>query len=397
MAMDDLGTVKYSGRTPSADPPALLRLRELHVALTELLDDPACREAPAEFGELAARTRAFAQLLGAKLKGADPLLVWRGGLEALAGCIGSLLQELRTCLDGYQPLHQASAETFLDQAHAYLNALPTLGAADGAGYLAAFVATQREQQARLLGACTATLDEVRKSLAGAGGDLIRSRSALTAAHVELERFQARFTDEIERLGASGDELMAAQQRSFADRLAEQAGSHAGQLDGLRREGVRLLSELRALLDETRDSVAVELEQLATRAPTAQVAASFGRFADEERRIADRLRFIAVCFLAAAGVLSIVFTLFAGDPGRPAALQELAVRVAGALSLGLPGVYAAVESGRHRRAEARHRKSELDLHALDPVLRGLSPDKRERMREQITERIFNRRSSSSRGL
>ncbi|MFO1360163.1 hypothetical protein [Plasticicumulans sp.] len=40
----------------------------------------------------------------------------------------------------------------------------------------------------------------------------------------------------------------------------------------------------------------------------------------------------------------------------------------------------------------------ELHAaLDPLLRGLSPDQRERMREQITGRIFSRRSSSSRGL
>ncbi|HNE00939.1 MAG TPA: hypothetical protein PLP08_17070 [Plasticicumulans sp.] len=40
----------------------------------------------------------------------------------------------------------------------------------------------------------------------------------------------------------------------------------------------------------------------------------------------------------------------------------------------------------------------DVHdALDPLLRGLSPDQRERMRGRITGRIFSRRSSSSRGL
>ena len=40
----------------------------------------------------------------------------------------------------------------------------------------------------------------------------------------------------------------------------------------------------------------------------------------------------------------------------------------------------------------------ELHAaLDPLLRGLSPDQRERRRGRITGRIFSRRSSSSRGL
>lgn len=396
MAMDDPGTVKYPGRTPSADPPALQRLRELHAALTELLDDPACREAPAEFGELAARTRAFAQLLGAKLKGADPLLVWRGGLDALAGCLGSLTQELRACADGDRHLHQASAEAFLDQAHAYLGALPALGAAEASGYLAAFVAAQRDQHSRLLGSCAATLAEVQRALAAARAELDAMHGTLSEARAALEWMRSQLDTATARMQAEAEHMQAGLQQRFDEQSAARDAAHDGLLARQRGDGVQLLTELRELIDATRRSVDAELEQLAARVPTVNVAANYGRFADEERRMADRLRFVAGCFLASAGVLAVVFTLFAGEPGRVADLQVLAVRIGGALLLGLPGLYAAAESGRHRRAEARHRKSELDLHALDPVLRGLPPERRERMREQVTERIFNRRSSA-RGL
>lgn len=378
------------------DHPQLRRLRALHADLLALPGGETGVPVTTDGAQFAERLHAFVQLLGVRLAAADPLLVWRGGLDALAGCLGNLLDELRAGAVADAPRHLASAAAFLDQAHAYLGALPTLGAAEGAGYLAAYVAAQREQHTRLLGACVSALDQAREALAGAGSELASVQAALAGARHELAGWQAQFAEAHARLQADSGALIAAQRQAFDEACTVRAGEFAVQLDAQRREGVRLLAELRELLGETRRAVAEELDQLATQAPTAQVAASFGRFADEERRIADRLRFVAGCFLASAGVLAVVFTLFADEPGRPAALPTLAVRMAGALALGLPGLYAAFESGRHRRAEARHRKSELDLHALDPVLRGLAPDKRERMREQITERIFSRRSGS-RGL
>lgn len=371
----------------------LQRLRVMLAALDELLDDGACAGLPAE---LSARLRAFAQLLGARLAAADPLLVWRGGLDALAGCLGSLTQELRACANGDRHLHQASAEAFLDQAHAYLGALPTLGAAEAAGYLAAFVAAQRDQHSRLLGSCAATLAEVQRALVAARAELDAVHGTLSEARAGLDWMRSQLDTATARVQAETEHMQAGLQQRFDEQSAAREAAHDGLIARQRSDGVQLLTELRELIDATRRSVDAELEHLAARTPTLNVASSFGRCADDERRIADRLRFVAVCFLASAGVLAVVFTLFAGEPGRLASLQVLAVRIGGALLLALPGCYAAFESARHRRIEARHRKSELDLHALDPVLRGLSPEKRERMREQITERIFNRRSSA-RGL
>src|SRR5438270_9795424 len=87
-------------------------------------------------------------------------------------------------------------------------------------------------------------------------------------------------------------------------------------------------------------------------------------------------------------------MFSHDPGfLPGFLQPapdwrlFTFRFATSVVLLIPALYAARESAKHRAREGRLRKSHLELASIDAYLALLPEDKRNELKEKLTEKFF----------
>jgi len=66
---------------------------------------------------------------------------------------------------------------------------------------------------------------------------------------------------------------------------------------------------------------------------------------------------------------------------------LAIRAITTFTLAIPAFYAVRESNKHRITEHRYRKMQLELAAVDPYLELLDKDKRDQIKQTLSERFF----------
>ena len=192
----------------------------------------------------------------------------------------------------------------------------------------------------------------------------------------IPQFEERFTEsqgdwseEWKAIKSGLEENAANTQREFEQKAADAAGSLTGQAD-------EVLAEIR----KKRDEVA-ELYRVVTDTSS---SGAFAAEADEQKKAADKWRWVAVIggvVTIALAVVAVVFSAVDKDGSISSHLTSLVVAAAaGGLT-----AYAARQSGHHRDREDETRRLALELAAFGPFTSELVDT--EKVRAEYVERLF----------
>ena len=143
-------------------------------------------------------------------------------------------------------------------------------------------------------------------------------------------------------------------------------------------------EAQTVIAELKDTDKKAKELLGLVRDTA-VTGNYDTIASQERRSANIWRWIALFFFTAMVVTALATVHFLVKEGFDWKIALF--RLATSLIIGIPGVFAARESARHRARERRKRKYQLELAAIDPYLESLDPNERQRIKAELTTRMF----------
>lgn len=150
------------------------------------------------------------------------------------------------------------------------------------------------------------------------------------------------------------------------------------LNSLENDSLQYVEKLSHYESQARDLLQVTGETA--------TATDYGRHANDEKTIANKLRWSAAAFFAGSFGWVLVSAIFPTVAGSDAWVS-LTVRAVGALALIGGGLYLARESATHRRQEVLARSKQLDLKAIDPFMANLPDGLRDEIKSLAARRLF----------
>jgi hypothetical protein len=238
----------------------------------------------------------------------------------------------------------------------------------------------RNEQAREIESLNAALQELRKELAA-----VRKR-------VDAEQT---------RVGAVADEGRASFAKSLSDFAAksEQDLKERGKVFAVfTDESERSLEHLKNDAHSKTNALVQKMEERAAQAKRlvglvgdTAVTGNYQTTATKEASEANLWRWITLGVFVAAGAVG-VWALI--DLANKTVSWEFAlVRIAFGLLVGTVAFYTGNESARHRTNSDRAKRIELELASLGPFLEELPQEKREEVRQNLSEKYFANETSA----
>lgn len=118
------------------------------------------------------------------------------------------------------------------------------------------------------------------------------------------------------------------------------------------------------------------------------ATHYGNYANQQQQAANGWRLAAIAvFTLAAAWFALSFALWHDTVNSSSGWALLIGRWGGTAATAGAGLYAARESGQHRREERSARRVQLVLTALDPFIANMDPEVQRELRKATAEAIF----------
>ncbi|MDP9226833.1 MAG: hypothetical protein M3P18_23920, partial [Actinomycetota bacterium] len=346
---------------------------ELDAASEELSD--------AEQTEIHARVGRVLDYTEARLKGADPDLVWPAALDAPMNSVNAIASSLQQFVDSPQ-------QVFLDQASNQADALlpqvatglvPRLGADETQDYQAAITRFRRSAGGHLR-AIQSKTEEI-------GGKLTEIETTVGEQETKLQEQDARLDGVVAEYQAQFSEAQAQRQSEFTQALEEAKTELRTYVEESQKSTAQALTQAKEKADQRIE----ELDGLLAKAvKTVGVIGGTGMsggyqiVADAEKKAADRWRLAAAFSLLAA----IGATIFAVAHGVETGFAVDTFLAKWAISIPFAALagYAAHESSKHRDQARINRQLELQLASLDAYLAPLEETEQNRVRSNLAERF-----------
>lgn len=112
-------------------------------------------------------------------------------------------------------------------------------------------------------------------------------------------------------------------------------------------------------------------------------------ANEESKSADRYRLAAICLMIAAALVMVFpyFLFLENGSGENFSWSSFLERLPFSTVLLIPALYAARESGKHRKIEREFRAVQLQISTLDPFISKLPDAKQKAIKEELVAKYF----------
>jgi hypothetical protein len=188
----------------------------------------------------------------------------------------------------------------------------------------------------------------------------------------LDEFEATIATQRQTL----DQVASQQTEAFTEAQTTRQAEFQTQIDEMKRRLDESVSEVERMAEET--------AQLVGAIAVTGTAGRYANEADDQRRVANRLRGAAIAGAVIAALLALAVTL-QHHPDNATFGGKLAV----SLLIGAIATYLAKQSGRHRRREERARGLQLELTAFGPFIEPLPQPKQEDERVIMTRKTFGR--------
>ena len=209
---------------------------------------------------------------------------------------------------------------------------------------------------------------------------------------DLESRQEEQKNNLDSLQSTLDSKLQELESRFASEQTERSTQFESQADEIQKSADENLSSISQSADATLSRLSEkqnEAKRIVGLIGNIGLTGNFKGAASREKKSADRLRIVALgCFLGMVAVVLATLFLSVKNGFDP----WLALfRLGAALSLIVPGAYAARESSRHRTLENRNRRAELELASIDAYLEALPEDKRSEIKADLTGKFFGQTS------
>jgi len=318
-------------------------------------------------------------------------------LDKLNGVVSQLRPQLEQFLKDENPVHLKSANTQADQLTQHMPpfALPEIAAKQASAVGDLVVAAE---------GLIVSLSDKSKSVSG---DLEKLKTESQATSQKL----AQLDQTIESQKARLDTAVADFQKQFSETeaarrtKAEQSEENfKTQFEQLKNKVSEDIAALKTAQTEELEQLSIELKATAQQiladmeskkdaaakvlnvSTNVAVSGGYGKYASQEKIAAEIFRGIALIFMiclivGAYKTIAVALKIDAID------WRLLSIRTITTFTLAIPAFYAVKESGKHRLAERRYRKMQLELAAIDPYLELLDKEKREGIKVDLSKRFF----------
>jgi ElaB/YqjD/DUF883 family membrane-anchored ribosome-binding protein len=192
-------------------------------------------------------------------------------------------------------------------------------------------------------------------------------------------FQQQFSNAQEQRSQRFEEEVRKLTEARSETLKQLEDSANDDHERLRDQGEEQVERLRQLHQQASTLV----EAIGARG----ISGGYGQHATEEKRNADRWRWITVAALVAVaggGLIALLTT-----QNMPFQWERFLAKAALTAPLIALAAYASRQSGHHRNAERQARRRDLDLAALHPYLATLPEDIQQEIKREIASRLFVR--------
>ena len=327
----------------------------------------------------------------------NPECTIRELLDRISGTLAPLRQHLDAFIKTENVGQLQNANTYADQ---LVQQVPSLA-------LPPASAQQSEGLNNLTIAAESLINSLANQSKQASESLTKVQTQVESITQQLKQLEQTIDSQKGRL----DKAIESFQKQFSDSEATRRkeiqtteGTFNTQFQKFRDE---ISKEIRSLIDAQKNELLVLSQQLKGNADqvlhqmeekknaaarvlnvSTNVAESgaYGKYAYHEKVEAEILRGAALIFMVLL-ISGAYKTIDLAIQMQTIDWKLLAVRVITTFTLAIPAFYAVKESNKHRIAEARYRKMQLELSAIDPYLELLDKVIRDKIKEKLSERFF----------
>lgn len=320
----------------------------------------------------------FTDLVKERLDATPNTLISLAGLSSLNSALQSALSELTSFKANPTPTALQNAVTHIDQtAMSSLYSLPGKASSEGTAELGQIANAYYQQIQSLL----RKIEEEKQELDTGITDSVRTIEVLANDIKEAEKQIAQQKSDAAAVAAELRRDFTKTDQEFREKFGaltdEQKSAHLAQLEEARAAAANLIDELGKKRDEAADIVQI--------VGNIGVTGNYQKIAIEQGKQANTWRIVTfVVFIVAAGFGAFTLIEFGKDKIEWTAAL---VRMAYSFVIATIALYTGKESARHRSTADAARRRELELASLGPFIESLSEEKREAIRERLTERYF----------
>jgi hypothetical protein len=332
-------------------------------------------------------------LIQARLDAMDPELVTPGPLDSMNPAVQTIVAELTAFTGDRAAAHVVVANKHLDVVLNHLATIPKSIGTDELPEIAKVSASYRAsigEHLAQIGHKSRELqteaDQARQSLGELKTIIDNEKQRITSV---VSEFQSQFSKAQE---TRNTEFAAAREKHATDiastrekqaiEFSTQIKSHAAEWVAFKEKQEKAAADFLAFMEGRQ----AEVDSIFGAIGSASLAGHFAKTADADAKSADDLRLLA---LALMGMMVVVggVTLFHSleNPNLP--WQAFVFRLAVAIVIAIPAVYAAQESSKHRRREQLNRKKQIELASLDAFLVHTPQPKRNEIKVGLTDKFF----------
>ena len=342
----------------------------------------------------AAQVEQFARLvkalkfIRARLKSIDPELVSQTSLNNIGGWITNVVTQVQNFSSSRSFGHIQSANTTVDSVLDLARAFRTT-ARDHEQVVASATSSFRDKAIEEIQRVRAEREGTETELAQQNEGIAKIRTALAESNRVIEQQKGRVDQSIAEFQKQFSGAEANRSKEFTSAVTKVSEQVTKQIAEFKEQFEQDVKDRKARGDEHLSFLKdreKQVNEIFGAIGSASLAGHFKKTADEQEKTANRYRLFAlVLMVCMVGIAAITFyhTLQQHTPDW----RLFGFRLATSLVLLIPALYAARESSKHRAREARLRKSHLELASIDAYLALLPEDKRNELKEKLTEKFF----------
>ena len=353
--------------------------------------------------ESIARMKKVYAYVGDILDKADPELTPHSSLSGLQGAVTKCIAELNAFIGNKNEGHLANANSHIDSILVVSQQMPSsiysLSKSSVEKSVRAYSDAIDDFVTGLKESYEAVLQGIQKEVSSIKSDLALEQDLLAEIKAELKNVQqvvqqqtSEFNNQFQRSegerASKYDKEIESYKGKFSALYDELKNKSDTQFRELSLRVGRVIEVLTRLQDDASKVYGVTINTLQ--------AGAYSSYANEERRIANRFRWLAGGFML-IGVGLLVTPEIKGLLGNGEYVFEW-MKVLGRVPLSLvvfvPAFYFARESGKHRSNEVLNRRRQHILSTLDPYIELMDKESADALKAEVARSIFADSSSSS---
>lgn len=377
---------------------AFVKLEQLH----QVLISDTAKEKIQQVADLAFFDAAY-KYIADRLKLTLPILVQESELNALSNEVDAAMVQINAFLGNNNAGHLSNAVNNINSVFNRIRNFPfplSKGDFDFSKAVANFqqaAQTGYENLKNINAKLLQDLTAIQANLDTKKVQLQEIEQKLAAKEIEIQNVLSRYNTEFEALKTKANTDIDAEKKKFNDNIDADRKLYKEQFDAEQESNKKNFEEQKKQFEKQSNELIsnlntklAEANKIVNIIGNVGVTGNYQKIANEHKKNANLFRWIAFGFMAIMSGLLIWSIIELGN--KDFNLYKSLVRILAAAVLTYPAVYAARESTKHRKLETQNRNLELELASINPFIELLPEDKKQTIKEGLTNKYFGNHNS-----